>query len=63
MGILVEQLDGAGGLIRQQLLQVPAYSATSLLFAHGHLYLAYAESPDLTAAPNRILAARLSCAR
>ncbi len=62
-GILIEQLDSTGGLIRQQLLRVPAYSASSLLFAHGHLYLAYAESPDFTIAANRILVARMSCAR
>jgi hypothetical protein len=62
-GISIEELDRAGSVVRQQLLSVAAYSDSSLLFAHGHLYVAFTEPPGLTAAPNRVLVSRLGCTR
>lgn len=63
MGLRIEQLDGAGRVVRESLEPLPIYSQASLLFAHGHLYVAYAEPPALSGGENRVAVARFSCAR
>jgi hypothetical protein len=63
-GLRVEQLDGSGAIVTQWLLDVPIYQRTaSLLFAHGRLYVAFAEPPPLDGRPNRVMALRFGCAR
>ncbi|HYP98876.1 MAG TPA: hypothetical protein VER96_09385 [Polyangiaceae bacterium] len=63
-GLLVEQLDASGAITAQSLLELPIFYALtpSLLFAHGHLYVAYAED-QRQGGPNRVMALRFGCAR
>lgn len=58
---VIEQLDASGQMLRTRRLDEGAYSKPSLLYAHGHLYVAFVEQPPLEDAPNRVLAYRLSC--
>ena len=62
-GLRIEQLDAAGKIVRESLEPLPIYSQASLLFAHGHLYVAYAEPPARSGGENRVAVARFSCAR
>jgi hypothetical protein len=62
-GLIVIQLDSLGSVLSKWHQDVPAYSPPSLLYSRGHLYVAYAESPALDDAPNRVLVSRFSCKR
>ena len=59
-GVRVEQLDKTGKIVGQWQQDEPTESRPSLLFAHGHLYVAFAETP-LFDGENRVLVSRFSC--
>lgn len=61
-GLLVERLSATGSVLQLWQEAVPIYSEPSLLFAHGHLYVAYAEPPPLNGGENRVMVLRLGCA-
>lgn len=61
-GLRIARLNGAGAVLQELQENMFPYSQASLLFARGHLYVAYAESPSLSGAENRVVVARFSCA-
>jgi len=62
-GLRIARLDGTGAVLQELQENLSPYSQASLLFARGHLYVAYAESPSLSGGENRVVVARFSCAR
>jgi hypothetical protein len=62
LGLRVEQLDETGAVVLEWQLDVPIYSRASLLFAQGHLYVAYTEPPAQNGGENRVMVGRFSCA-
>jgi hypothetical protein len=64
-GLRIEQLDASGAITAQSLLALPIYyqRTLSLLFAHGQLYVAFAEPPLRDGGANRVMALRFGCAR